>query len=187
MKISTERLRIREIELADAGNIARYAGNIKVSRYLLVVPHPYNMKDAKWWIRKCKKDAMEKPRKNYELSITLKAEPEAGMIGSIGLTKVDLYKGTGTIGYWLGEPYWRQGIMNEAAKALIDFAFKRLKLRRLDVSAAGVNDASNGLIEKLGFVYEGTRRKRTRVKSTGKIYDERIYGMLREEWAKRKN
>lgn len=184
MNLLTQRLKIREIKATDAGNIVRYAGNINVSRYLLVVPHPYHLKDASEWIKKCKKDAKEEPRKNYELAITLRAEPDAGMIGSIGLTKVDLYRGTGMIGYWLGEPFWRQGIMNEVAKALIDFAFTKLKLRRLDISAADVNDASNGLIKKLGFVYEGTRRKRLRVKSTGRVYDENLYGMLREEWAK---
>lgn len=74
--------------------------------------------------------------------------------------------------------------MSEALIPIIDLAFKKLKLRRIDISAASINKGSNELIKKFGFIYEGTRRSRTRVRSTGKIYDENIYGMLRDEWPK---
>jgi RimJ/RimL family protein N-acetyltransferase len=60
--------------------------------------------------------------------------------------------------------------------------FKKLKLRRIEVSAFVGNKASNGLIRKLGFRYEGMKRKSCRSKSDGKLHDENIYGMLRKDW-----
>jgi RimJ/RimL family protein N-acetyltransferase len=158
--------------------------NINVYSYLLVVPHPYSLKDAKWWINKCQKAMKEKPRKSYELGIELKKEK--GMIGCVTLAKVDKYQGIAMLGYWLAEPYWRQGIMYEAAMKILDFGFNKLKLRRIDVDAFVENKGSNGLIRKLGFNYEGVRRKRNRAKSTGNIHDDNIYGLLREDYKKKK-
>ena len=80
-----------------------------------------------------------------------------------------------------------QGIMTEAIKRVINFAFNTLKLRRLDVEACPENKASNSLIKKIGFKYEGRRKKFVKAKSTKKIHDLDIYGLLKEDWRKRKN
>ena len=69
---------------------------------------------------------------------------------------------------------------------LIDFAFKKLKLRRLNLPAYVENVASNALAKKLGFKLEGTLRKYHKIKSTGRIHDANIYGLLREEWGSQK-
>jgi RimJ/RimL family protein N-acetyltransferase len=74
--------------------------------------------------------------------------------------------------------------MGEAVMKVLDFAFEKLKLRRINVSAYTKNKASNALIKKMGFKFEGMKRKGTRVKSTRKIYDENIYGLLKKEWIK---
>lgn len=76
--------------------------------------------------------------------------------------------------------------MTEATEKIIDFAFNKLKLRKLKIPAFAVNKASNGLAKKLGFILEGTLRKNCRAKSTGKIHDENIYRMFREEWEEAK-
>lgn len=168
--------------MKDIKDIIENINNLKVSRYLLVVPYPYKIKDAKWWINHCKKQEKAKPRKSYEFNIELKSEKK--IIGGVGITHIDAYQGTATLGYWLGEKYWKKGIMTEAAKKIIDFGFNKLKLRRIDVEAFTKNKDSNALIKKLGFTYEGTLRRAKRAKSTGKIHDENIYGLLREEWKK---
>jgi ribosomal-protein-alanine N-acetyltransferase len=149
------------------------------------VPYPYSDKDARWYISKCVKDSKKIPRETYSFGIELKGKP--GMIGAIGLSKVDRFQGTGSIGYWLSEDYWRQGIMQEAVTRVIDFAFHTLKLRRIDVVAFVGNEGSNGLLKKLGFAYEGTRKEKCRSKANGKIYDENVYGLLKRDWKPRKN
>jgi len=182
MKIETKRLILRPPALKDAKDIVENINNINVSRHLLVVPHPYSLKDAKWFINHCKKKAKEKPRTTYEFSIELKEEGR--VIGGFGVTKVDRWHGTADLGYWLGEKYWRKGYATEATEKIIDFAFNKLRLRRLRIPAFVENKASNEFARRLGFKLEGTLRKHCKAKSTGKIHDENTYRLLKEEWKK---
>jgi len=180
MQLKTKRLVLRNLRLGDEKAIRKNINNLNVSRYLLVVPYPYTRKNASEFVRHCISEANKKPRTNYEFGIELQKTP--GIIGMISLTKIDRFRGIGMIGYWLGEDYWRKGIMSDALIRMIDYTFNTLKLRRIDITAASVNEASNALIRKIGFVYEGTRRQRNRVKSTGEIYDENLYGLLKKDW-----
>jgi len=72
--------------------------------------------------------------------------------------------------------------MTEAAKRVIEFAFNDLKLRRLNVCAFVENKASNNVIKKLGFVFEGTKKQAVRSKATNIIHDTHNYRLLKEEW-----
>lgn len=182
MKIITKRLILRDLKKTDAKDIHINANNIKIARYIPPFPHPYSIKDAHSYIKSCIKHSKAKPRETYDFGVTLKSENK--VIGMISITKVDRFQGSCTMGYWLGEKYWRQGITFEALKDLINFAFTKLKLRRINIEAFVDNEASNALIKKMGFIYEGTRRKNMRDKATGKIHDDVIYGMLREKWNK---
>jgi len=185
MRLTTKRLILRDITKKDAKDLVRNINNLNVSRNLAAVPYPYTMKDAKWYIKKQLKEIKEKSRKGYIFVIELKSKK--GLIGAVGLHKVDKFNGTATMGYWLGQNYWRQGIMYEAACKVLDFAFKNLKLRRIDIGAWTKNEKSNGLIKKLGFKKEGFRRKAIKVKADGIVRDEFIYGMLRNEWKTAEN
>ncbi len=180
MKIITKKLILRDLKRSDAKDLQRHANNIHVAKNIPAFPYPYTKKDATKFINHCMKESKKKPRANYEFCVNLKSKGK--LIGMISITKVDRFQRTCTIGYWLGEEYWRQGIASEALKKMMEFAFVKLKLRRINIEAFGDNKSSNGLIKKMGFVYEGTLRKKLRDKATKKIHDEVKYGMLREEW-----
>ena len=62
---------------------------------------------------------------------------------------------TGTMGYWTGRPFARQGYMNEAVCGMIDFAFHALDLSRIESACLPDNMPSRGVLEKAGFKYEG--------------------------------
>ena len=184
MKLETKRLILRLPIMKDAKDIADGIGNLDVSKWLLVVPYPYAEKDGKWFVNHCKEKSKKKPREDYEFSIELK---EIGrIVGGVGLTKVDRRQGTGTLGYWLSQDYWRQGYVSEALERMIDFAFNRLKLRRLEAEVFKGNEKSAGLLKKFGFKHEGTRRKAVVCKADGKIHDAEDYGLLKNEYKKRK-
>jgi RimJ/RimL family protein N-acetyltransferase len=72
--------------------------------------------------------------------------------------------------------------MSEATKRIIEFAFQELGLRRLNIEAFVENEASNNLIKKVGFIFEGTQKQGTRAKATGKLHDSNQYRLLKEEW-----
>ena len=180
MKIVTKRLILRELKKNDAKDIQVNANNIKIARWIPPFPFPYSIKDANSYVKSCIKNSKKKPRETYDFGITLKSEKN--VVGTISLSSVDKFQGTGMLGYWLGEKHWRNGYMQEALKEMIDFSFSKVKLRRIDISAFSDNDASNKLIRKMGFKYEGTRIKQVRDKATKKIHDHDFYGILKENW-----
>ena len=61
----------------------------------------------------------------------------------------------GTLGYWVGAPFARQGYMREALGAVVHYAFTQLDLSRLEAACLPENAASRGVLEKSGFKYEG--------------------------------
>ena len=61
----------------------------------------------------------------------------------------------GTLGYWTGAPFARQGYMREAIEAVVHQAFNRLDLSRIEAACLPENKPSRGLLEKSGFKYEG--------------------------------
>lgn len=64
-----------------------------------------------------------------------------------------------TLGYWVGEPYARQGYMTDAIKALVPFVFRTLGLHRIEAACLTANDASRSLLLRCGFREEGLARR----------------------------
>jgi len=182
MKLTTKRLILREITAKDIPDLIRNINNVKISRYLLGVNYPYTMKDARLGLNECKRKAKEKPRATYTFCIELKSKK--GIIGEVELNHVDNFQGTANIDYWLGEDYWRQGIVSEAVTEVLAFAFKKLKLRRINLYAFAENKGSSAIAKKFGFKFEGRTRKEVRDNATGRIHDANYYGLLKEDWKK---
>lgn len=178
--IETNRLKLRELRKGDEENIVNRIGSINVARYLQVVPHPYNLSDAEWFVNKQIKEREKGQREEFTFGITQKEQDQ--VIGCIGLSKIDLEQKQATLGYWLGQDFWGQGIMTEAAKEVIAFGFSELGLKRINVEAVVENQGSNRVIKKLGFVFEGVKRKGMISKATGEVHDVNKYGLLRDEW-----
>ncbi len=61
----------------------------------------------------------------------------------------------GTLGYWTGEAFARQGYMREAIETVVHYAFTHLELSRIEAACLPENAASRGLLERSGFKYEG--------------------------------
>jgi ribosomal-protein-serine acetyltransferase len=88
-----------------------------------------------------------------------------------------------SIGYWLAAPWQGKGIMTTACAALIDHAFKELKLHRVEIRCATGNARSRAIPERLGFVKEGVIRQGEWVND--RFLDLAVYGMLATDWAAR--
>jgi len=79
-----------------------------------------------------------------------------------GLTLANIRRGVaqaGSLGYWIGEPFARRGLMTGALQGLVPFAFGSLRLHRLEAACIPSNAASIRLLEKMGFVREGYARE----------------------------
>jgi len=84
---------------------------------------------------------------------------------------------TATFGYWIGEPFARQGYMREAILALTHQAFTRLDLSRIEAACLPENVASRGVLEKCGFKYEGVAQSYLQI--NGRWRNHVLYANLR--------
>ncbi|BDS68791.1 TPA: GNAT family protein [Streptococcus pneumoniae] len=84
------------------------------------------------------------------------------------------------IGYTLHPDYWGRGYVPEAARALIDLAFKDLGLHKIELTCFGYNLQSQRVAEKLGFTLEA--RIRDRKDAQGNCCDDLRYALLKSEW-----
>ena len=86
---------------------------------------------------------------------------------------------SGTLGYWTGEPFARQGYMREAIEAAVHQAFTRLDLSRIEAACLPENQASRGLLEKAGFKYEGVAQSYLQI--DGRWRTHVLYAALRKD------
>ena len=117
-------------------------------------------------------------KESYELGIELEETKE--IIGMVGLIHVDYKNKNAEVGYWLGKKYWKQGLTTESLKLMLKFGFRELKLKRLYAKVMSPNTSSANLLKKNDFKLEGKLRKNTL--KNGKLMDDLIYGLLKEEW-----
>ncbi|MDQ7017904.1 MAG: GNAT family protein [Robiginitomaculum sp.] len=65
---------------------------------------------------------------------------------------------TASLGYWVGQPYQRQGLISAAVEAACTFAYTELRLHRVEAACIPENAPSRGLLEGVGFTEEGLAR-----------------------------
>lgn len=104
------------------------------------------------------------------------------LVGGLGLNNVRRgVAQTATLGYWVGEAYARRGYTSAATRLVLQFAFGQLTLHRIEASCLPTNVASQGLLEKVGFLQEGYARAYLRIE--GEWRDHLLYAITREDWA----
>ncbi|WCR11656.1 GNAT family N-acetyltransferase [Paracoccus stylophorae] len=86
---------------------------------------------------------------------------------------------SGTIGYWIGKPFIRQGFMREAIGALVHHAFSTLDLSRIEAACLPENAASRGVLERSGFKYEGVAQSYLQI--NGRWRNHVLYANLRSD------
>ena len=89
----------------------------------------------------------------------------------------------GTLGYWVGVPYWGRGYATEAAEAVLAHAFGALGLHRVQATHLTRNPASCRVMEKLGMRVEGSSA--TRCSSTGASRTWSCHAILVDAWRAR--
>lgn len=84
---------------------------------------------------------------------------------------------SGTLGYWIGQPFARQGLMREAIQGLVQHAFAHMDLSRIEAACLPENVASRGVLEKSGFKYEGVAQSYLQI--SGRWRNHVLYASLR--------
>ena len=175
-ELATPRLVLRPFGPGDVGDLFEYAKDPEWAEYLLdSVPQPYTRRNAEEFIA----DRMLAPETQISWAIVL----DGAGIGGIILS-VDSQHETGEIDYALAKSHWGQGLMTEAAGAVVDWGFGQRGLHRISSQADIRNRRSCRVLEKLGMVREGVSRSLRKNPRPGyPRIDIVSYSLLREEWA----
>lgn len=105
---------------------------------------------------------------------------EGRLAGVIGYHPVDWDNRSVSLGYWLAEPFQGRGLMTEACRALVHYAFREWKLNRVEIRCGVGNVRSRAIPERLGFKEEGVLRQAQWV--NGRFVDLAVYSILAQEW-----
>ena len=171
--LETERLILRPWKEEDAEECYRYAKDPRVGPIAGWPAHT-----SVEYSRQVVRDALTAPE---TYAIVLK---ETGLpIGSIGLHHDDLAEkeDEAELGYWLGVPYWGQGLVPEAARELLRHAFEELRLARIWCGYFDGNERSKRVQEKLGFRHQWTTED-VPVPKMGETRRGYVSLMTREDW-----
>lgn len=173
--LHTARLRLRPFTEADTDAIYALMSNAYVLRYWDAPPWSERSR-ADRFIANCQKMAEE----GEGVRLAIERRIDGLFIGWCALQKWEPAYRSAMIGYCFAEQAWGQGFATEAAGALLQWGFDTLDLNRVESGADTRNRASERVLEKLGFVREGTRRESCIV--NGEVSDDSVYGLLRREW-----
>lgn len=153
MKFETERLVLRPWSVEDAESLYEYAKDSEVGP-IAGWPAHTSVDNS----REIIKNVLEIPE---TYAVCLKADNKA--IGSIGLligekSNIKIADNEAEIGYWIGVPFWGQGLIPEAVKVLMEYAFEELKMKKLWCGYFDGNEKSKRVQEKCGFQYQFTHK-----------------------------
>lgn len=150
--LKTDRLLLRTINDTDASDLKEWLGKDEIYTYwgrkaskgeknpelLFVDPRPY---------------VKRKTCLDFKWGIVLKETKK--VIGMIEVFNIQNNR-MGDIAYRVDSSFWKQGIVTEAFKKVIEFVFENTELDKLNANADVRNVGSNRVLEKCGFVKEGT-------------------------------
>ena len=178
MILYTERLILRPWADSDAESLYEYARDDRVGPI------------AGWPVHTSVENSREIIRTVLSVpetyAVCLKEDNKA--IGSVGLkigkkSILDLPDAEGEIGYWIGVPFWGQGLIPEAVREIIRHAFEDLGFETLWCGYFDGNEKSRNAQEKCGFTYHHTD-KDVYLELTNDIRTAHVTRLTREEWEK---
>ncbi len=176
MFLTSPRLYMREFEENDWRAVLEYQSD---PAYLRYNPWLYRTEpDVRSFVRMFMDWGRELPRKKYQFAIVLRENGQ--LIGNCGLRMQSAHAKVGDLGYEIDNRYWNQGYATEAARTLLEFGFRQLKLHRIWAYCIEENTASAHVLEKIGMTFEGRQRESEWMKS--RWWNTLHFAVLDHEW-----
>lgn len=177
MILKTDRLILRLWRDSDAENLYEYAKNPRVGPAAGWPVHT-SVENSRQII----KDILS-AEETY--AVTLKDGDTA--IGSIGLmvgdkSNLNIVADEAEIGYWIGEPYWGQGLIPEVVRELMRYAFDDLGITTLWCGYFDGNEKSKRAQEKCGFHFHHTETEKE-WSLINAVKTQHVTCITKEEWA----
>jgi ribosomal-protein-alanine N-acetyltransferase len=171
----TDRLRLRPFASADADSLFALHSDAFVLRYWDSPPWT-DRNRAQRFIEACERMAEE----GSGARLAMVRLSDGAFIGWCSLTRWNPEYRSASMGYCLDRGAWGHGYATEGGYALLQWAFATLDLNRVQAETDTRNVASARVLEKLGFVREGTLREDCIL--DGEVSDSHVYGLIKREW-----
>lgn len=151
--LKSNRLNLRPLLLSDAADVQSKAGDYRVATMAENIPYPYLDGMAEDWISTHESGWKSKERVTWAIC----PNDADRLIGCIGLVLYAKHC-RASLGYWVAYEHWGKGFCSEAATAVVEFGFEKLKLQRIEAIHLTMNPASGAVMRKIGMAHEGTMR-----------------------------
>jgi RimJ/RimL family protein N-acetyltransferase len=167
-----DRVRLRALRPEDTKVLWEFWADPDVSaRASNRPPRPYSLEET---------EALFAELAKREDLMRFAIEAEGEVIGECSLHDVDRFNRCCEVGITIGKPYWAQGFGQESLRLLVDYAFRYHNMHRVGLEALADDPRAVGCYRKVGFVEEGTLRKRDW--AFGEYHDVLVMSILDEEW-----
>ncbi len=174
-QLLTERLLLRRIRTDDAEDIFTYASDPAVTATLTWETH-LSIDDSIAFIQQ----VIDGYERDEQATWGIEHSASRRLIGTIGYNSIHAGGYVGEVGYALARQYWRLGLMTEALRAVLDFGFQHMGLRRIEATCRIDNTGSYRVMEKAGMQLDGILRDAQYVK--GRLITVRLYSLLRNDY-----
>lgn len=179
MILETRRLILRPWQETDAADLYAYAKDLAIGPIAGWPPHT-SLENS----REILKGVLSAPH-TYAVVLRETGKP----VGSIGLmigtaSNLNINPDEGEIGYWIGVPYWGQGLIPEAVRELVRYGFEDLGLSTIWCGYFEGNEKSRRVQEKCGFIYHHTNQN-IEWSLMNDIRTEHISRLTKEAWESR--
>jgi ribosomal-protein-alanine N-acetyltransferase len=177
--LESQKLTLKRVEQSDITEVFDIYRNEKVFEFCGIITKN-NIDTVKNMIGHFERDYNKKSRVKWGIFSKNHGNKLVGIIEAMDFNqKVDMV----TVGYFLAEKYWGNGIASEALSLLIKFLFETLKVNRIQAEVMPKNSASKHILIKNGFMKEGLLRQASLWSGKG-VVDLEIYGILKGDYRK---
>jgi ribosomal-protein-alanine N-acetyltransferase len=177
-ELTTPRLTLRRMMVADTDDMYEYACRQDVTKFLTWRPHPD---------RDYTREYLQYLGSRYAAGMfydwAVIYEPDCKMVGTCGFTAFNCSSDSAEVGYVLNPEYWGKGIATEALGRVLEFGFENMGLHRIEARFIQENERSRRVMEKVGMTFEGVLREGMLIK--GNYQNIGICSILQSEWKNR--
>ncbi|WP_267640760.1 GNAT family N-acetyltransferase [Haloarchaeobius amylolyticus] len=163
-----DRLALRSVEPSDL-DFLRHHQNDPAMRGSLTRSFPQTIADAESFL-----DSV-----TVRENLAFVAIHAGERVGFVALFDVEHVPGRARLGYWVVPEHQGEGYATEMVDLVVEYAFDELRLHKVTADTLAANEASQRVLEKLGFDREGVLREHEYI--DGSFVDSHLYAILRSD------
>lgn len=150
-------LYLTEFQADDIPTLTELLHNEAIATQTLLISYPYTTATAEWFVKHCTESKNSLGGVVLNWAIRGQENILLGGISRFCATGIDGHRDE--VAYWVGQPYWGQGIASEAVRVFSDYLLEHTRIERLEAFVFEHNEMSMKVLVKAGFQQEAYFKK----------------------------